>query len=177
MKRRIALTLASGLIGGAALGCGIVLFLAITSDRLRRRFDVAAALEVPVPVSVGRIALSRRWLWFPHVRALTRAVADERQRLAHAIEMELPSTGTVGPARGGVHRQRGRGPLSLATAAMSLAADGRGSFAVIDLTEHGALSRSPGADARPRRSIGPPCCVHEGYRRSPPSCRPPRRRA
>ena len=56
VKRRIVLTLASGLIGGAALGCGIVLFLAITSDRLRRRFDVAAALEVPVPVSVGRIA-------------------------------------------------------------------------------------------------------------------------
>ena len=55
-NRRIALALASGLIGGAAVGCGTVLFFAITSDRLRRRSDVAAALGVAVPVSVGRIA-------------------------------------------------------------------------------------------------------------------------
>ena len=45
LKRRIVLTLASGLIGGAALGCGTVLFFAIISDRLRRRADVAAALR------------------------------------------------------------------------------------------------------------------------------------
>ena len=45
-----------GLIGGAALGCGTVLFFAITSDKLRRRADVASALGVTVPVSVGRIA-------------------------------------------------------------------------------------------------------------------------
>jgi uncharacterized protein involved in exopolysaccharide biosynthesis len=56
VMRRIALALASGLIGGAAIGCGAVLFFAIISDRLRRRADVAEALEVPVPVSVRRIA-------------------------------------------------------------------------------------------------------------------------
>jgi hypothetical protein len=90
-KRRMALALASGLIGGAALGCGMVLFFAITSDRLRRRSDVAAALEVPVPVSVGRITpLPKRWLWFPHLRTIDGRRGDDRQRLAHAIEMELP---------------------------------------------------------------------------------------
>jgi capsular polysaccharide biosynthesis protein len=90
-KRRIVLTLASGLIGGAALGCGIVLFLAITSDRLRRRFDVATALGVPVTVSVSRIApLRRRWLWIPRLRAADARRADERQRLANSIEMALP---------------------------------------------------------------------------------------
>ena len=69
LKRRIALTLASGLIGGLALGCGIVLFFAIVSDRLWRRSDVAAALEVPVPVSVGKITpVPHRWLWLPHLR-------------------------------------------------------------------------------------------------------------
>ena len=54
-KRTMVLILASGLIGGAALGCGTVLFFAIMSDKLRRRADVAAALGVPVTVSVGRI--------------------------------------------------------------------------------------------------------------------------
>ncbi len=98
VKRRIVLALASGLIGGAALGCGMVLFFAIISDRLRRRADVAAALEVPVPVSVGRIApVPQRWLWLPKMRALDNWRADERQRLARAIEMELPEPRRAGP--------------------------------------------------------------------------------
>src|SRR5262245_10246636 len=90
-KRRLVLTLASGLIAGAAIGCGIVLFGAITSDRLRRRFDVATALGVPVTVSVRRIApLRRRWRWIPSLRARDARRADERRRLAQAFETALP---------------------------------------------------------------------------------------
>ncbi|HMG30823.1 MAG TPA: hypothetical protein VK585_11965 [Jiangellaceae bacterium] len=139
MKRRIVLTLASGLIAGAALGCGTVLFLAITSDRLRRRFDVATALEVTVPVSVRRIApLPRPWRRFPHLRVIDARRADERRRLAHAIEMELPGPGQWGRLAVACVDNADEVRFAMATAAMSLAADGRG-VVLIDLTEHGGL--------------------------------------
>jgi capsular polysaccharide biosynthesis protein len=139
MKRRIVLTLASGLIAGAALGCGTVLFLAITSDRLRRRFDVATALEVTVPVSVRRIApLPRLLQRLPRLRALDARRADERQRLAHAIEMELPGPGQWGRLAVACIDNADEVCYALATAAMSRAADGRG-VVLIDLTEHGGL--------------------------------------
>ena len=139
LKRRIALTLASGLIGGAALGCGIVLFFAIISDRLRRRSDVAAALEVPVPVSVGKIApVSKRWLWLPHLRTVDSRRTDERQRLARAIEMELPVPGQRGRLAVACIDNADEVRFAVAAAAAELAARGR-SVAVIDLTEHGSL--------------------------------------
>ncbi len=50
--RRWVLSTASGLVGGAGLGIGLVLFVALTSDKLRRRADIAAALGVPVVASV-----------------------------------------------------------------------------------------------------------------------------
>ena len=136
-KRRIALVLASGLIGGAALGCGTVLFFAITSDRLRRRSDVAAALEVPVPMSVGRITpFPKRWLWFPHLRTVDRRRGENRQRLAHAIEMELPVPGQSGRLAvvclDNSHEVR----FAVAAAATDLATRGC-SVAVIDLTKNG----------------------------------------
>lgn len=52
--RRTALAGASGGIGGAALGIALVFFTALTSDKLRRREDVALALGVPVRYSVPR---------------------------------------------------------------------------------------------------------------------------
>jgi hypothetical protein len=139
MKRRIALILASGLIGGAALGCGTVLFLAITSDRLRRRFDVGAALEATVPVSVRRIAPMPRMLRrLPLLRAIDARRADERRRLAHAIEMELPGPGQWGRLAVACVDNSDEVRFALATAAIDLTADGRG-VVLIDLTEQGGL--------------------------------------
>lgn len=43
-----------GLVAGLAVGMGIVVIWAITSDRLRRRDDVAGAIGAPVRLSVGR---------------------------------------------------------------------------------------------------------------------------
>ncbi len=45
----------SGLIGGFAIGFGIVVVRELISDRLRRRDDLAAALGAPVRLSVGRV--------------------------------------------------------------------------------------------------------------------------
>jgi capsular polysaccharide biosynthesis protein len=139
VKRRIVLILASGFIGGAALGCGVVLFLAITSDKLRRRFDVAAALQVPVPVSVGRIApVSSRWLWLPHLRAVNTRRAAERQRLARAIEMELALPGRFGRLAVACIDNPDEVCFALAAAAWDLAAR-EIPILLLDLSEHGSL--------------------------------------
>ncbi len=137
-KRNTVLGLASGLIGGAAFGWGTVLFLAITSERLRRRSDVASALGVAVPVSVGRIAPIRKgWLWFPPLHAIDRHRADERQRLARAIEAELLLPhGRNRLAVAGIDNADEVG-YAVAEAARSLAARGT-SVTVIDVTERGS---------------------------------------
>ena len=165
-KRSIALGLASGLIGGTALGCGTVLFIAITSDRLRRRSDVAGALGVAVPVSVGRIAALRKvWLWLPPLRALDRRRADERQRLADTIETELLLQRRGRLAVAGIDNVDDVG-FAVAAAAASLAARGL-SITIIDLTER--LTRSlrvapwtPGSSGTPTvlRPRGLPALAH-----------------
>lgn len=48
-----------GLLGGLALGLAIVIIGAITSDRLRRRDDIAYAFGAPVRLSVGSLRESR----------------------------------------------------------------------------------------------------------------------
>jgi hypothetical protein len=155
LKRRIVLTMASGLIGGAAFGCGIVLFLAITSDRLRRRFDVAAALGVPVPVSVGRISpLPRRWLWLQRLRDLDARRADERQRLAHAIGQELPLPGLWGRLAVACIDNADEVRFAMATAAVDLAAQGN-SVLIIDLTEHAGLDAAV-AEVMPDETVDRP---------------------
>jgi hypothetical protein len=53
LKRTLVSDVGSGLIAGAAVGVGFVLFRALTSDRLRRREDVALALRAPVRFSVA----------------------------------------------------------------------------------------------------------------------------
>jgi capsular polysaccharide biosynthesis protein len=49
------LNVGAGVIAGSAIGMGIVLFRALTSDRLRRRQEVALALGAPVRLSVGHV--------------------------------------------------------------------------------------------------------------------------
>jgi capsular polysaccharide biosynthesis protein len=50
-----ALYVAGGLVGGMAVGVGIVIVMALMSDRLRRRDDIAAAIGAPVRLSVGPV--------------------------------------------------------------------------------------------------------------------------
>lgn len=58
LKRMIVYS-AIGLIAGLVLGLGIVIVRALVSDRLRRREDIAYALNAPVRLSVGRGILRR----------------------------------------------------------------------------------------------------------------------
>jgi hypothetical protein len=59
-RRRAVLLAASGALAMGALSVGSVLFLSLTSERLRRRRDIAVALGVPVRVSVGTVPSGSR---------------------------------------------------------------------------------------------------------------------
>jgi capsular polysaccharide biosynthesis protein len=95
--RRMVLVLASGLIGGLAIGVGVVVLRAILSDRLWLRIEVASALNASVLLSVGRISplprLLRIFRWLPWVRAADVRRAIGRQHTAHAIEKAVPEPG------------------------------------------------------------------------------------
>lgn len=60
-RRQTVLVGASGGLVGGVLAVGTILLRALTSERLHRRRDVAAALGVPVRVGVGTVASRRRW--------------------------------------------------------------------------------------------------------------------
>jgi hypothetical protein len=70
---------AGGLIGGLALGMAIVIIGATTSDRLRRRDDIAYAFGAPVRLSVGPLRKSR----LPSLRG---RAASRRRHMGRVIE-------------------------------------------------------------------------------------------
>ena len=61
VKKTLALYAIGGLVGGLVIGMAIVVIGAITTDRLRRRDDIAIAVGAPVKLSVGRLR-GRRWV-------------------------------------------------------------------------------------------------------------------
>ena len=61
LLKSLLLAMASGLIGGIAVGVGLVVTSALVSGRLRLREEVALALGAPVRVSVGNLQVRRSW--------------------------------------------------------------------------------------------------------------------
>ena len=64
----------AGLIGGLVLGIGIIVIMALVSDKLRRRDEVAYALGAPVKFSVGAVGRNR-WLSRHDDRPIERVAA------------------------------------------------------------------------------------------------------
>jgi capsular polysaccharide biosynthesis protein len=95
--RRAVLVLATGLIGGLAIGFGVVVLRALLSDRLWLRIEVASALNASVLVSARKIAPPWRVLrivgFLPWVKAAGARRAVDRQRMARAIEKAMPEPG------------------------------------------------------------------------------------
>jgi capsular polysaccharide biosynthesis protein len=79
----------TGLFAGLVLGMAFVLVQALISDRLRRRDDIAAALGVPVRLSVGPIKQSRLSL-SPRARA---ARERDLRRISLHLQKAVPERG------------------------------------------------------------------------------------
>lgn len=77
-----------GLIGGLVIGMGIAMLRALTSDRLRRRDDIARVLGSPVRFSVGPVRLSR---WRPGQQGLAAADTPRLRRVVEYLDGTLRS--------------------------------------------------------------------------------------
>jgi capsular polysaccharide biosynthesis protein len=95
LKKTLVLYGIGGLLGGMALGMIIVIIAAITSDRLRRRDDIAYVLEAPVRLSVGALRSGR----LPHMRGHA-ARRRDMERVVEYLRHAVPgrSKGTPGLA-------------------------------------------------------------------------------
>lgn len=127
-----------GLLGGLALGIAIVAIGAVTSDRLRRRGDIAYTFRAPVRLSVGPLR-TRRW---PGLGRAATARKRDMRRVVEYLNSTIPGAS--------------RGPAGLAIAAVddvkttaevvvSLALDnaGRGKRIMLaDLSEARLVARS-----------------------------------
>lgn len=173
-RRQLVLYTGSGVILGGAAAVGTILFLSLTSDRLRRRRDVALALGVPVRVGVGAIPTGRLGRWEASAKARIAALFrghpvrwTERRRsrnldaLVRGLESALPSRITAPDPRRGRDRpksSRRSGPTTLGVAAIDRAdptaavirALGTRITALgvqvmlVDLSASGALTTTPG---------------------------------
>jgi capsular polysaccharide biosynthesis protein len=97
----VGLYVAAGLFGGIAVGMAGVLIAALMSTRLRRRDDVAAAMGVPVRLSVGPLRTRRLRLTLPRQAAKRRL---DMQRVIAYLRRAVPGSS--------------RGPASLAVVAV-----------------------------------------------------------
>ena len=85
--KRAAVYGATGLVAGLVLGLGIVILRALLSDRLRRRDDVAYALDAPVQLSVGTVRVGRL---LPRRRGLAAAHDPDVRRIVTQLGKVVP---------------------------------------------------------------------------------------
>ena len=85
---------AIGLIAGLAVSLAVIIICAVVSDRLRRRDDIAYALDAPVRLSVSTLGARHRLLTLPR-RAAKRDL-DMKRVVAH-LRSAVPRS-TQGPA-------------------------------------------------------------------------------
>jgi capsular polysaccharide biosynthesis protein len=136
-KRRIAFALASGMIGGFALGAGLVIAHALVTNRLRRREDIATALGKVVRVSAGQVHTLIPW----RRRGCQRNLEVLASGLAASLEPG--GNGRQQLAVLGVGDVRAAARVVLATA--DDATRGGLSTFLVDLTTSGVLTRLNGS--------------------------------
>ena len=141
----ITLDVAGGLVGGLALGLGIVIVSALISDRLRRRDEVAEAFGAPVGLSVGTLRKPRLPSATPRRKA--KRDLDMRRVVAH-LRNTLPGS-SHGPASLAVIAVDDTrvAAQAVASLAVSYASEGRTVIAA-DLSDRADLGRLLGVKDR-----------------------------
>jgi len=152
--KHLILYAAIGLFGGLVLGLAIVVIRALTSDRLRRRDDIARALGAPVKLSVGKSPLSR---WRPGRRGLAAAENAGIRRIVAHLGRAVPTRPRGGTALAVVPVDDPQvAAVSLMSLAVSCARQGM-QVVVADLA-----SGAPAADLLGSREPGVrPVSVHD----------------
>jgi capsular polysaccharide biosynthesis protein len=155
-----------GLIAGFAIGFAIIVVRALTSDRLRRRDDIAYTIDAPVRLSVGRLH-ARPW----QIRRKARRDHDMKRLIAH-LQSAVPRN-TKGPAGLAIVAVDNAPVVARGGGECGIASAGRGA----GRRSAGRVLRRPGQSARHGRSFerlspGAPAGIEEA-RHSPGE---PRRR-
>jgi capsular polysaccharide biosynthesis protein len=134
--RRAVLALGSGVVGGLGIGLGLVVVYAVTTGRLRRRADVAAAIGHPVVFTAGTV--TRRWRG-----PGPRQIAD-LQLLSDGMLTALPTRGKR-PMRLGLISVDCPREAAMVVAGAALRLGERGSVVALDLTGTGVLEEEVGS--------------------------------
>ena len=152
--RRAVLVLGSGIVGGLGLGLGLVVVYAVTTGRLRRRADVAAAIGHPVVFTAGSVTRRRR-------RPGPRQIAN-LQLLSDGLLTALPTRGKR-PARLGLISVDCPREAAMVVAGAAVRLGERRSVVALDLTgtsvleqELGSLPAALGTDADQNVAVAGP---------------------
>ena len=133
----------SGLIVGLAGGIGLVFVLALSSDGLRRRDDVARALGAPVGLSVGRVRAARQ----ARAALAGRRHRPELQRLVSYLDRAAARPADGGGRAVAVIPVDGDRIAALAVAALAVSRARQGTRVVLaDLCPGAPAARLAGAD-------------------------------
>jgi capsular polysaccharide biosynthesis protein len=140
-----------GLLGGLVLGMVIVVVGAITSDRLRRRDDIAYAIGAPVGLSVGRLTASRR---LPGLRGRDTRRRDVARVVEH-LRKAVPGS-SRGPAGLAVVAVDNAPAVAQAVVALAVScAEQRWRVALADLSAGAHAARLLHADSPGISTVGP----------------------
>ena len=88
VKKTLALYAVGGMVGGLVVGMAIVVIGAITTDRLRRRDDIAIAAGAPVKLSVGPLRLRR---WVPGLHGKSGRRNRDMDRVVEHLRIAVPA--------------------------------------------------------------------------------------
>lgn len=139
-RKAAVVNTAAGLILGLLLTTGLIVVQEATTDRLRRREDVAAALGVSIGSSLGAI---RGPMWFQR-RRFRRFLATPTPDVVRLGGHLLGALGRVGPGRRALVLvsvdSDATAALALASTTLRLLEEGR-SVLVVDLTRSNILAR------------------------------------
>jgi capsular polysaccharide biosynthesis protein len=145
LLKNLIIDIPAGLLGGAALGAGWVMFTEAVSTRVRRREDVMMALDAPVAVSVGSVTPPRRLHW-PRSSAATGSSGPasprrEVAKMARHLREVLATAHSATPDLA-VVSVASDDEAALAAASMVQGLLGEGSdVLVVDLSATSALAR------------------------------------